>query len=388
VHELARERDLVAVVAQRLGALDRSVRGSLAGGLVERAALEELLGVARAPGHRGDPAQDDARIAGDAADALAGHRDRDLGEAPGLPFHRLLERAATGERVLRHADLDDQLARTDGVLPAVLPLRRAVQVGERDGPPPARALEQHRRVVGDERRGEVRGSDGDALLRAEDRVAPAVPVHGEAADAALQPAGVGLVAEVRAAVALQEVPADGPHRAQLHGRRGAQGLGHDGQERGELRRGLELDERYERADAQPAALRARPPVQRLDAADVHDPLRRGDPGLHQAEEVGPAGEHGRATPGERERLAERGGLGVGERPHRRSSSASSSRWRVIGAVRTRTPVAFATAFAIAAGSGMIGGSPSPFAPMLFAFVSGSSAKRTVIFGMSRTVGTL
>ena len=43
---------------------------------------------------------------------------------------------------------------------------------------------------------------------------------------------------------------------------------------------------------------------------------------------------------------------------------------VIGSDVTRTPIAFATAFATAAGVGMIGGSPTPFAPRLFAIGSG------------------
>ena len=52
------------------------------------------------------------------------------------------------------------------------------------------------------------------------------------------------------------------------------------------------------------------------------------------------------------------------------------------------PSAFDTAFAIAPAVGMIGGSPRPFAPMLFASVSGTSTKRTTILGTSLTVGTL
>ena len=43
-------------------------------------------------------------------------------------------------------------------------------------------------------------------------------------------------------------------------------------------------------------------------------------------------------------------------------------------------MAFATAFATAAAVGMIGGSPSPFAPRLLALRSGRSVKRTTISG--------
>src|SRR4029077_8671555 len=103
----------------------------------------------------------------------------------------------------------------------------------------------------------------------------------------------------------------------------------------------------------------------------------------QAEEVRAAGHHRRAAARELERLGHRLGPRVRARLHWRLS-ASRTRFRVIGAVRTRTPIAFATALPTAAGSGMIGGSPRPFAPMLFAFASGSSMNPTGIFGPRRT----
>src|SRR5207247_10813003 len=91
-------------------------------------------------------------------------------------------------------------------------------------------------------------------------------------------------------------------------------------------------------------------------------------------------------------LRERARARVGERVHARApaiASASRTRARVSGACRTRAPVAFATAFAIAAAVGMIGGSPRPLTPRLFARRSGRSTNLTVIFaGTSLTVGTL
>src|SRR6202022_2218258 len=51
-------------------------------------------------------------------------------------------------------------------------------------------------------------------------------------------------------------------------------------------------------------------------------------------------------------------------------SARSTFIGVIGRSVTRTPIAFATALAIAAAVGMIGGSPTPFTPRLLATGSG------------------
>ena len=54
----------------------------------------------------------------------------------------------------------------------------------------------------------------------------------------------------------------------------------------------------------------------------------------------------------------------------------------------RRPVACANAFAIAAAVGMIGGSPSPLAPVLPAIGSGMLMNSTTIAGVSAIVGTL
>src|SRR5207247_9304791 len=209
---------------------------------------------------------------------------------------------------------------------------------------------------------------------------------------ALQPARRRLVAEVPAAVALQEVAADRPHRPQLQRRRVAERFAEDRHRAMELLRLLELDERRERADAQALPLRSRPATQALDAGEVDEELGPGEPVLHEPEEIGAPGE--RRGPAAQQAQAVRQGArpDVRERVQSRipaSASASSTRARVSGECRTRAPVAFATAFAMAAAVGMIGGSPRPLTPRLFALRSGRSTNLTVIFaGTSLTVGTL
>src|SRR5207237_1882949 len=134
------------------------------------------------------------------------------------------------------------------------------------------------------------------------------------------------------------------------------------------------------------------PCHALYASDINERFGPREPVLQEAEKVGPAGERHRAVAEHTQRLGERARPGVGERVHERAppmASASSTRARVSGACRTRAPVAFATAFAMAAAVGMIGGSPRAFAHRLFALRSGRSTNLTVIFaGTSRTVGTL
>jgi hypothetical protein len=58
----------------------------------------------------------------------------------------------------------------------------------------------------------------------------------------------------------------------------------------------------------------------------------------------------------------------------------------MGSERNRIPIASAIALAIAGAVGIIGGSPSPFAPMPFASMSESSIKLLSILGTSRAVG--
>src|SRR5205823_1453279 len=154
----------------------------------------------------------------------------------------------------------------------------------------------------------------------------------------------------------------------------------------------ELDQRGERADPKTAALRMRPAAQTFDAGEVDERVGPREPVLHEAEKIGSASERHRAVAQHAQRLRERARPSVGERIHERApaiASASSTRARVSGACRTRAPVAFATAFAIAAAVGMIGGSPRPLTPRLLALRSGRPTNLTVIFaGTSLTVGTL
>src|SRR6185503_5289429 len=104
----------------------------------------------------------------------------------------------------------------------------------------------------------------------------------------------------------------------------------------------------------------------------------------ETDEIRPASERDGAVLQQLERFAERARFRVREQTHRTTASASSTRAGVIGTWRRRTPIAFATAAAV----GMIGGSPSPFAPRLFARRSGRSVKRTTISGTSSDVGIL
>src|SRR5439155_1956617 len=103
---------------------------------------------------------------------------------------------------------------------------------------------------------------------------------------------------------------------------------------------LDLDERRERADPKTATLRVRPAAQALDACEIDERLRAGEAVLHQADEIGPAGERDRAVAQHAERFGERARSGVGESVQDRApatASASSTRARVSGACRTRPP---------------------------------------------------
>src|SRR5213082_201276 len=255
-----------------------------------------------------------------------------------------------------------------------------------------RAGERDLRVVGEERGHEIGRRHDHALLCTDDRVVAILTVDGEAAAAALEPADRALVAEIPAPIPLQQVPADGAHRAQLHRRRVRQRLAQDRHGLRECIARLELDEGGERADAETPTFPVRPTPQALDVGEVDERGRTGETVLHEADEVRASGERNRAVAQHPERFGERARARIRERVQPRASamaSASSTRARVRGACRTRAPVAFATAFAIAAAVGMIGGSPSPLMPRLFALRSGRSTNLTVIFaGTSFTVGTL
>src|SRR5207244_2077261 len=213
--ELAGERDLVAVVAQWRRAGEDALGGIGARGVVERAALEALLGGEHAPGHRRDATHHDAHVARHPAIDPRGRRDRDEGEAPGLAVHRFEVRALSRERSLGHAHLHDQLGRAKGVLSALTTVWRDEEVGELHAALAARARQRDLRVVRDQRRYQIRGRDHRAFACADDRVVAVLTIDREAPRATFEPAHRPLVAEVPAAVALQQVSADRAHRAKL-----------------------------------------------------------------------------------------------------------------------------------------------------------------------------
>src|SRR5688572_29993837 len=132
----------------------------------------------------------------------------------------------------------------------------------------------------------------------------------------------------------------------------------------------------------------RPATEALDAGQVDKCVGRREAVPDQTDEIGAARDGDRPVLQELQRLAERARLRVREEAHRTTASASSTRAGVIGTWRSRTPMAFATAFATAAAVGMIGGSPSPFAPRLLARRSGRSLNFTTISGTSIAVGIL
>src|SRR5581483_9190908 len=388
--QLARERDLVAVVAQRRRVAEQRVRGGETGVVVEGGAVELLLRGGHAPRHRRDAAEHETHVARLAVADACGRRDRDEREAPRLPLHRLEVRAAALERLLGHAHRGDELARPQRVLAPHAAARGDEEVGELAAPATEARRDLDLRVAGDERGREVGRRHHPALVRADDRVVAVLAVDGEAAVAALEPARHALVAEVPAAVPLQQVAADRAHVAELWGRGVAQRPRDDGEELREGGRPLEVAERRERADAHALPLRVVPAPQAIDAGEVDEPVGTREAVTYQHDEIRAPRERDGAVAQQPQRFPERARLRVGEahEPASASASASSTRARVIGAWRTRAPVAFATAFATAAAVGMIGGSPRPFAPRLFALRSGRSTKRTTISGTSATVGIL
>ena len=130
-------------------------------------------------------------------------------------------------------------------------------------------------------------------------------------------------------------------------------------------RGGELGDRDRCADPDAVAVR-------LDAAEprvakIDESRRLADSAVDLPREVGAAADRRGAVLAEKlERLVERGRTRVAAH-----ASASSTRAGVSGTAAARRPVACANAFAIAAAVGTIGGSPSPFAPRLGRFSSGT-----------------
>ena len=94
--------------------------------------------------------------------------------------------------------------------------------------------------------------------------------------------------------------------------------------------------------------------------EVHEDVGRRQVVLDHPEQVAAAADRGRpATLQTLHGVGQACRIHVGERSH---ASASSTRSRVIGSSRSRRPVALNTALPMAATTGMIGGSPTFFAP--------------------------
>src|SRR5205085_2112570 len=127
-----------------------------------------------------------------------------------------------------------------------------------------------------------------------------------------------------APIPLQQVPADGAHRAQLHGRRIPQRLAQDRHGLRECIARLELDERGERADAETPTFPVRPTPQALDAGEVDERGRTGETVLHEADEVRASGERNRAVAQHPERFDERARARVRERVQPRASAMASA----------------------------------------------------------------
>ena len=102
------------------------------------------------------------------------------------------------------------------MLALVRPRRGLEELGQLDRALALRPQHLGRRPQGDQRRGQRRGMDDDALVAlGEDGVIAVLAVEGEALVAALEQAVDVLVAEVPAAVALAQVAAERAHVADL-----------------------------------------------------------------------------------------------------------------------------------------------------------------------------
>ena len=197
----------------------------------------------------------------------------------------------------------------------------------------SRARDAHARVEREQRRGEIGRRDRDAVARLEAVLAVIADLR-VAGVAAGEPARQVGVAEVPAAHVLRQIARDRALIAQLR-RRGLPGrLRERGVAPGHARVGRDVGHARRGADDEtPARVLDRVAEQ---PAHVDEVARRLAAAL-QRHEVGAAGERLHAGRSEqRERLVERAGAGVGAHPAR----ASRKRRRVIGDVRTRTPVAW------------------------------------------------
>src|SRR5579859_5580928 len=244
-------------------------------------------------------------------------------------------------------------------------------------------------------------------------------VAGVALRATFEPAVEG-AAEVPTARALEQIAADGRHRAQLGSRGVADGPRQERQARRDLGVALDVSKRRERANVERAAGVEAEIAQRTRGLEIEETRGSGKARFHQRQEVGAASDDDgfRRSRQRRDGLARAGGgcmvkcvhgyflvRASGGRSHtclrrqliralwwskysrrpvrtgmsapprvfpgrHHSSSISSTRSGVSGRALTGRPSAWATALAMAPGVGMIGGSPAPREPSVLAWMLG------------------
>jgi hypothetical protein len=297
---------------------------------LERLAGECLLGLREAPGTLCHRAEGDARCADAGAVELERRRRRHDGVLVALTLaHFHVPRAArAGER---DAERRDQLARLEPVLAlhAFRFLLRQVELARGDRASPSGADDLDHGVEAGERDRRVGGLRGDAVAGpAEDREALVMTLErGAAAAGRALVAGPGqrrFGTEVGAARLLQHVAAERGAVADLR-RGGAQaGLGEHRGGLAHLARGLDLGKRGRRADDERFAFAA-DAAQRLDAPEVEHVTRLRDAEAHPVEELGAAGDKGRASlHAEAHRVLGLARAGVAEIDHLDISFAAAS----------------------------------------------------------------
>lgn len=182
----------------------------------------------RSPGARGDPSQTDPAVRDQTLGVQRhGGGGRGEGEGVGLPVTDLVVGgAATGGR-RGNADPQDQLIGSQGVFEQRVVSRFDVQFTERQRPLASRADHVEYGVERDQGYGPVARIGGDAGVTGTQQRVGAVESLQSRTAAARIPLVAGELrspAEVAASRALQQVPADRRHVAQLLGRRPPQGF--------------------------------------------------------------------------------------------------------------------------------------------------------------------
>src|SRR5438034_2125437 len=174
-------------------------------------------------------------------------------------------------------------------------------------------------------------------------------------------------AEIPAARTLAEIAADRGHVANLRAGGFNESLGERGIVFSYTSILGQIAQSRKRTNAQ--ALRAgRYAAQIFDVFNIHQPLGSDDVVFHQSEQVGSAGEDFCISPActeQADSLRSAVRAEVFKRSHQAPAfcpSAARTRSGVSGRNDTRTPMAFATAFEMAAPGEITGGSPNPMTP--------------------------